>query len=102
MIACLSPSILPQTHSNFVLAPTASPPQCYDEHMNLLLQDCEETKTTTEVDPTTLETVTRVRCAGMCCVADCTRFLRPLPPRPPLASHPRLYIRPPSRRRANA
>ena len=34
------------------------PPQAFDEHLNLVLGDVEETVTTTEVDPETTEVLT--------------------------------------------
>ena len=40
--------------------PTLPPPQAFDEHLNMVLGDVEETHTTTEVDPETTEVLTSI------------------------------------------
>jgi len=47
--------------------PTSSPPQAFDEHVNMVLGDCEETHTSEELDAETGEITTKraVRSLGM-------------------------------------
>ena len=49
--------------------------QAYDQHLNMILGDVEETVTTVEIDEETFEEIIKVRTAG--CLTPCSLLLAP-------------------------